>query len=153
MSLLCYSILKSQCLTILRPTTHTHLLLCTVSDVVKFHFKHCRRAPRGVRGFQKSKISCQIRFWQFKGLIFSQNWKSTKKAKNDLKKTLFWPEFGSLLSFSWMLALQTNRFFFSKKFLTPWVSLAAHSQWRYMPPDDFFLYSQNVRCKESKILG
>ena len=47
--------------------------LDTVSDAVNFRFKHCGRAPRGVRGVKRSKISCHIRFWQFEVLIFSQN--------------------------------------------------------------------------------
>ena len=38
----------------------------TLSDAVNFCFKHCGRSPRGVRGVKRSKISCQIRFWQFK---------------------------------------------------------------------------------------
>ena len=94
--------------------------LSTVSDAVNFRFKHCGRAPRGVRGVKRSKISCQIRFWQFEALIFSQNWKNAKNAKNDLKNLCFWPYFGSLLSFSWILALQTNKFVFSTKFQKFW---------------------------------
>ena len=61
----------------------------TVSDAVNFHFKHCGRAPRGVKGVKRSKLSCQIRFWQFEALIFSQNWKNAKNAKNDLKTSVF----------------------------------------------------------------
>ena len=91
-----------------------------MSDAVNFRFKHCRRAPRGVRGVKRSKISCQIRFWQFEALIFSQNWKNAKNVKNGPKILCFWPYFVSLLSFSWILALQTNKFVFSTKFQKFW---------------------------------
>ena len=92
-------------------TPHTPHSPFTVSDAVNFCFMHCGHAPRGVK---RSKKSCQIRFWQFKVLIFSQNWKNGKNAKNDL---CFWQYFGSLLSFSWILALQTNKFVLSTTLL------------------------------------
>ena len=61
----------------------------TVSDAVNFRFKHCGRAPRGVRGIKRSNITCQNRFWQFEALIFSQNWKNAKNTKNDQKTSVF----------------------------------------------------------------
>lgn len=51
-----------------------------VADAVNFRFKHCGCALRGVRGVKRSKISCQIRFWQYEAQIFSQNWKNAKNA-------------------------------------------------------------------------
>ena len=92
----------------------------TASDAFNFRFKHYGRAPRGVSGVKRSKISCQIRFWQFEALIFNKNWKNAKNAKNDLKNHCFWPYFDSLLTFSWILALETNKFVFSTNFQNFW---------------------------------
>ena len=133
-----------------------------MSDAINFRLKQCQRVPRGVRCVERSKISSQIRFWQFEVLIFSQNWKNAKNAKNDLKNHCFWPYFGSLLSFSWILALQTKTFVFSTNFCNfwhpghPWERIRSGDilvfvllfkileQWRHLVT---FLHCQNfVRC-------
>ena len=99
---------------------YPHHLHSTVSDAVNFLFKQSGRAPRGASGVKRSKFSCQIRFWQFEALIFNKNWKNAKNAKNDLKNHCFWPYFDSLLTFSWILALETNKFVFSTNFQNFW---------------------------------
>ena len=134
----------------------------TVSDGVNFRFKHCGRAPRGVRGLEWSKISCQIGFWQSEALRFSQKWKTCKKRKKWPKNHCFWPYFVNFLNFSWILALQTNKFVFSTQFLNfwhpghPWERIRSGDilvfvllfkileQWRHLVT---FLHSQNfVGC-------
>ena len=83
----------------------------------KFLFQALQMRPQGCQGCLRIKnfMPSQIL------VVWSANIEyKLKNAKMTYKSHCFWPYFGSLLSFSWILELQTNRFVFSTKFQNFW---------------------------------
>ena len=87
----------------------------------QFLFQALRTRPQGYQGCQKIKNFMPnkiLAVWSAD--IQTKLRKRKKTAKVYLKLHCFWPDFVGVLSFSWILAVQINKFVFCTKFLYFW---------------------------------